>query len=274
MTTFDRGSDERTSAYLDGELSEIEQRDFLAELATSHALQRELDEVAAAREWVRSLPMVEPPIDLYEQLAIAVTRDRRHRSADRSRRRIRFGAAALVSVAAIWLLVLGLGWASAINDVSPELDALALRHGDRTQGSGGFVPVTSSEMAHMESPVNDPGATLVAAYHSNTAMQFVYDAGGGQVSVFRQSGHLAMGGMPADVESMEFGGMVAYATEMDHKKVVVVDAGDAVLTVVGDMDETERVMAMASSVSLVEQDSSLWARTRRGWDHLTDVVGI
>ncbi len=258
-------SDERLSAWLDDELAPAERVAFDHELAGSPPLRGDLDQFAAVRAMVRELPLVDPPTGFFDGLAR--TTPRRH---DRARRR-RMGAGVLAAVAA-WLLVLGFGAGVGALKIVPPLEALASRHATAYAASDGFSEMPMADAKSLGPMMSD--MPLVAAWHDQTVVQLVYADAAGPISVFRQAGSLDGTRMPDGVEAMKVSGMSAWSIEMHNLAVVVVDAGDAVYTVVGKSSVIDHVMTMAGAVPPVHRSSSLWDRTTRGCHRILDDVGL
>jgi anti-sigma factor RsiW len=80
-------ADDALSALLDGALNLAEEAEVRAHVAECEACAAELEAVRAARSWVRTLPLVDPPFGFFERLLA-------------TRRRRRFGAAAMVAATA------------------------------------------------------------------------------------------------------------------------------------------------------------------------------
>jgi len=114
------------SALLDGELDDAAAEAARAHLAGCQACETERAAIGQARSWLRGLPPVEPPTDLYERLlaaspadtppdAVAASSSPHHEAtvtsladARRHRHRWRAGVAAMSACAAVTLVVLGI----------------------------------------------------------------------------------------------------------------------------------------------------------------------
>lgn len=145
----DTWSDDLLSAYLDGELdaetrTEVEQR-----LAASPERRAELDDVRAARDAVRGLPMVDLSPDEWRSVLAAVAADQpvpegdpgwvaslRARLRDRPTRRAGLGAA--VAAAAVILAVI---FVPGPATVAPKVATFSTEHA--TRASVGSDPVSS-----------------------------------------------------------------------------------------------------------------------------------
>ena len=268
----DRLTDDRLSAWLDGELAPAERAELDDELARSAQLRADIEAISAVRGLVRSLPPVDPPFGFFERLGRTAPRARASRPSIRSRAARRRLVGSVVAVAAAWLLILGFGVGVGALRVVPPLDALADRHATAYAAGDGYTEMPMAD-AEVLGPARGDMA-LVAAWHDATVVQLVYADSGGTISVFRQRGSLDGDHLPAGGAAMAVGGMAAWSTEMHELKVVVVDAGDAVYTVVGAMANTDHVVSMAGAVPLVHRSSSFWSITRRGVDRVGDTVGF
>lgn len=268
----DRLTDDRLSAWLDGELAPAERAQLDDELARSAQLRAEIAAISAVRGLVRSLPAVDPPFGFFERLGRTVAQASTPTPSIRSQSARRRLVGSVVAVAAAWLLILGFGAGVGALRVVPPLDALADRHATAYAAGDGYT-----EMAMADAKVLGPAMgdmPLVAAWHDATVVQLVYADARGTISVFRQRGSLDGEHLPAGGAAMAVGGMAAWSTEMHDLKVVVVDGGDAVYTVVGGMANTDHVVSMAGAVPLVHRSGSFWAITRRGVERVGDTVGF
>ncbi len=267
----DRLTDDRLSAWLDGELAPAERAELDDELARSAHLRAEIEAISAMRGLVRSLPPVEPPFGFFERVLRTAPPASTRRPPTRSPARRRL-VGSVIAVAAAWLLILGFGAGVGALRVVPPLDALADRHATAYAAGDGYTEMAMADAKALGPAMGD--MPLVAAWHDATVVQLVYADAGGTISVFRQRGSLDGEQLPAGGAAMAVGGMAAWATEMHELKVVVVDAGDAVYTVVGGMANTDHVVSMAGAVPLVHRSGSFWAITRRGVERVGDTVGF
>jgi anti-sigma factor RsiW len=102
------------SALLDGELTPEDEGMVRAHLAACTECTAELEQVRVAREWVRALPMVDPPFGFYERLL-------------GTRRRRRWAAASVVAAAAASVAFVGMIPARE-DPVNPAVASLVRTH--------------------------------------------------------------------------------------------------------------------------------------------------
>ncbi|MDQ4132288.1 MAG: anti-sigma factor [Actinomycetota bacterium] len=114
---------DRLSGLLDGELPPDEEAEARHHLAACAACRAEMDEVGAARSWVRALPAVDPPFGFYERLLGTGSAQ----PGPAPRRRVGRGLAALAATAAVGLAVVTV--ASPQNEpVTPSVNQLVEAH--------------------------------------------------------------------------------------------------------------------------------------------------
>lgn len=125
----ERGGDHRAhlgdllSGLLDGELSPEAEAAAYQHVAACSRCTRELEDVRAARAWVRDLPAVEPPFGFYERMLRDARRARRPAWA--SPRRV--GVAALATSAAAAVALVGFATPQDA-PVSPTVDVFVEAH--------------------------------------------------------------------------------------------------------------------------------------------------
>lgn len=265
MTGVLEHPDDRLSALLDGELDFSEAASVRAHVAGCSECAAELDAVRRVRAAIRSLPAVEPPAGFFEALlaeaeAEAIGGERATgEPADggrtsvapvvslRDRRAAWANAAA--AVAAGLVLVVGFGGNQA-QAVAPHVTANVERHAATTSAAslGGSDPilgageVTPTSLPHtgVSRPYTAPhelaGYTLVDAYRAPQGLQLLYQKGGYGLSVFEQEGDLDYRRLPREGSRLDVGGRDAWRWEGGTVagRVLVVERGDLVLTLVGD----------------------------------------
>lgn len=118
----ERHEDDRLSAFLDDELEEEEALAVTRHLAGCDRCLAELDALRTLRHTLRALPPVEPPADLYGEVATKLGRVR-----GRSRRTVRLAAAALTSAAVLGAAAL-LDTEEEPGTVSPPVDVYVVDH--------------------------------------------------------------------------------------------------------------------------------------------------
>ena len=117
---------DRLSAYLDGELNPAEQTSIESHLADCASCRSERDAAGASRSLVRSLPVVEPPPDVFDLPAEVIE------FPGRWRRR-------LVAAAAAATLIVGVGFGvNADRAVPLQLDDVVDQHVARASIDRGF----------------------------------------------------------------------------------------------------------------------------------------
>lgn len=264
----------RVSALLDGELLPAEESVARAHLGSCDRCQVELAEVMAARSLVRGLGHVEPPRGFLDQLV----------SLPRHPSPLRFGAVALVGIAALWIILLVVAASVALPQVVPPVDDFVRQH---------EVAATDPQLLPTLEPVEvlDGGADVLAPPYvlpDELATSFrrvvAYDKGGGviqalyrseeaAVSLFQQEGSLDWDRLPDDGEVRTVAGTQAWVGTVDAvgdlpgvdtsggRAVVVVPDGDLVYTLVT-ADSAE--VALDLVPSLPDPASASWfERVRR-----------
>jgi anti-sigma factor RsiW len=204
MTEEDAHLGDATSALLDGELDEAAAARARAHLASCASCASELAREAAARDALRGLPAPAAPPG-YAAGIVA-----------RRRRLVRVGAsAATTSAVLLGLLVVAAAPApTPTTEIHPRVEAMTQLHLGQQVGT----PVMARSIA-APSPTAAPGA---GAEELRGA--------GGIVSVFEEAGDLDDSTIAAG-RPVRVGDRWAVVTER-RPAVVVVDAGDSVLTVV------------------------------------------
>jgi anti-sigma factor RsiW len=140
--------DDRVSAYLDGELDAAERQSVDGHLAASAEWRAELDEVAYARDTLRSLPTHEAPPGFWERVLAPELTEARDRRQRRSRvRRMTALASAGVAVAAVVIASLVI---PSPDRVTPQVPALSDSHAVRTSVSD--EPATKLATMSMVTP--------------------------------------------------------------------------------------------------------------------------
>ena len=134
---------EMLSAYLDDELTASERDAVEAHLAASPEWRAELDEVRAARDAVRNLPVRDAPDGFWDSLMVRVAGDDDEAVAPvvpLAPRRTRRRAAWLAAAAAIVVGVVAVIAVPHRNEVTPNVTAVVAQHG--AQGSDAGDPVS------------------------------------------------------------------------------------------------------------------------------------
>lgn len=251
------GPEDLLSAYLDGELTADERAELEQALAASPKLRGELHSLDRTRTLLRRLPEVEP------RRPISPPRTRAKPSAARVRRL----GVAVVGVAAIWLVILGVGIGLGSLPVVPDVDQLALQHaaasGPSESTDMGFRAMTIEQMADDPAILDDigPGMEREAIFQLDDVVQVRYSDGLHTISVFHQPGEVDWDAMPesGEMEMMDLGPV--WSTTMGDVDVLVAERGDLIVTVVADGDMDHEMSMMATKmVPEVDMDNGLWSR--------------
>lgn len=128
-------SDDRCSAYLDDELTPDERAAFEAELATSPQLRAELEEVRGVRTFVRGLPSLAAPSEIFD-----IDDDAPARGSGRGWR-VAVGVAA-ISIAAAAVVAVPDGSPA---PVQPQVASLTDTHGSQSSTVGDPIFQLASE---------------------------------------------------------------------------------------------------------------------------------
>ena len=255
------------NAYLDGELDADERAQVERDLAASVELRQELAELDATRTLLRGLPAVEPARPIQRPASMPTP----------SRRPRRLGTA-VAAVAAIWVVVLGVGVSLGSLPIVPEVEQLALQHAAAEEGdmTMGFEPMDMKKMMD-DDPAVVPdlghGMGLDSVYEAGDLVQAVYSDGDHAVSVFHERGEVDWDDMPdyGDVEMM--GDTPIWRSSMNGVTVLVVERGDLVVTVVADGDMEDDMATMAGTmVPKVDEDMSWWEQLKAAPGNVIDRI--
>jgi len=253
------------SAYLDDELAPRERAEIDAALLGSADLRRDLAELRATRQLLRNLGTVEPRRPL-------VPAERVRTGPPGGARKRRFGAA-VVAVAAVWLVVLSVGVGLGSLPVVPDVDQLALQHASAEGNVMDFQEMTLAQMDDDPAILDDLGHGMVreSIFQSDDLVQVRYSDGSHAISIFHLPGEVDWEDMPASgaVDMVDDAPM--WSTTMDSLDVLVVERGGLVVIVVadGDMDQ-EMTMTASAMVPDVDPDQSLWSRVKDAPGNLFD----
>ncbi len=257
---------EDLSAYLDDELDDGERAAVDAFLARSPEARAELDELAATRRLLRSLPAVTPrqPLVVAGDPLAAATRARR-------RARLRRLATATLAAAAAWLVVLSVGVRVGRLPVVPDIAQLRAQHASAAPLDG-FAPMSSAELDD-PAVLADIGHDMVLSglFQRDDLVHARYSDGVHAVSVFHEPGEVNWDAMGGDGQVTMMSEGPVWTGEIDGNDVVVTERGDLVVTIIAD-DAVGSDMAMAVSemVPRMEMRESLWSRLRQAPGNLLD----
>ena len=255
------------SALLDGELSAAEAAVVRAHVVSCADCSAELDAVREARAALRSLPAIEPPAGFFESLLADGLPEPASRAQPARVVPMRSAmASAAAAVAAGLLLVVGFGGHDA-SAVSPEVSGAVERHAATLSAvsaslggpnpivaPGEVTPTTAPRRSpdHLHRPFTAPkelaGYQLTQAFESPEGVQLLYEKDGYGLSVFEQRGAL-------NAEELAQGTRIKVGDDDGWRweggtadgRVIVVERGDLVFTVVGD-ESAAAVLAAAEDL--------------------------
>jgi hypothetical protein len=290
MTDLIEHPEDALSALLDGQLGGAEAEAVHAHLVACADCSAELEAVRATRTALRSLPAVEPPAGFFEGLLagglpgeVPDVATPSPVVALRSRRAALGNVAA--AVAAGLLLVVSLGGNQA-TAVAPEVASNVERHAASISAAslGGPNPilgareVTPTTMPHtgISRPYTAPkelaGYRLVDAYRASEGVQLLYEKGPYGLSVFEQEGDLDAGELPDNGTWLDVNGHRAWRWDAPTAsgRVLVVERGDLVLTLVG--DESGSAVRAAAEALPGKPQIALETRLRRACGDALDML--
>jgi anti-sigma factor RsiW len=272
MPTDDRSA--QLSAFLDGELSSVEEADVRAWLADSADARDELAGLRQARQWLRELPPVDPPFGFYERM----------RPADRRRH---FGAGGLVGAAAAVLVAMFVlvGVTPPAEAMVPPVDEYVARHEMVTAGGSGVATVGTNDYAPVEagSVSTDAAAVVPDALGGQLSRSGVwraddgvhhamYGSGTRAASVYSEPGVVSWSGLPDSGQRTEMAGEPAWWMRSGAAEVIVVQRGTTVVTLVATIDH-DAAVALASTLPAAPEPS-LVERARRAAEDCNRRFGL
>ncbi|MGY9071496.1 MAG: anti-sigma factor family protein [Acidimicrobiales bacterium] len=257
--------DERLSAYLDGELSADEASEIRLLLESSALARAEFEAVTEAREFVRGLPLLEPPPDVVRMLRRGSPLAPVRSSGKPARTRLSAIAISAVATAAFWGVVVGTtGFSASVSSV----DTVVAAHSSVIPTDA--VAVDSAEMDNMPMPSEPPGMTLVHVERLGRATHAMYSDGAQQVSVFAEPGRVDWSAMSVG-DRVEIGGDPGWHGSIEGYDVVVVQRGRNVFTIVA--ETSDEMMDMGESMT-VDEKTSIGDRVRDAADNLVQTFGL
>lgn len=270
----------RLSALLDGELGVTEEVVARRHLEACDHCQEEFVEVTAARRLVRGLGDVEPPEGYLDRVL---------RRVQGGGHPLRLGVVGLVSVAAIWIVILLIGVGVLLPEVAPPVDEFVAQHETAAVDPDRLPEIEPVEVLDPETASSLDAPYVVPETFAGDYEQVVaYDKGAGvvqvlyrdadrQVSLFQQEGSLDWDALPDTGDEVEVDGRRAWVGAVqgagdEVDQVVVVQHGPVVYTLVGSEDA-------ADSARLVEQlpeprGYSVPERARKNLSELMRRVGL
>ena len=225
--------DDLLSAYVDGQLSSVEQAVVDAHVASCPQCRAELDATRAAKNWVAELPPVEPPFGFYERMLLDGAGPRRRRA----RWPVRLGAVALAATAAIWFGVIGLGRIEGSRPGMPALNSFVDLH-LKTPAPATPKPATpeAEQQAQTLGLPNDlsGGFQLVRVEDEGGDERWaLYSNGDTVISVFVAAGQLDPRALPSGSVLTRTGDAMAWLVPSEAGEMAVTQRGDSVVVVVG-----------------------------------------
>lgn len=269
----------RLSALLDSELAAADELRAREHLEGCAFCEEEFAEVMSARAFVRGLGDVEPPQGYVDRVLTRIHR----------RNQVRFGLASLVSIAAIWIVVLLVGAGLALPQIEPDVDAAGSRHAlalaspERIDDASGVRAIDDAAVAGVDAPYELPDElassyTRVGAWEQDGhGVQGLYRSGGDRVSVFEQEGGLEWGSLPDGGRLEDIDGERAWIGTVKSaggpdRHVLVMTEYPVVFTVVS-TDSAEAVLAVARD--LPDPQAYSWSdRVQNNVDRWFDDVGL
>ncbi len=264
-------SDDRISAFLDGELSATEADAFGAEAEANPGLAAELESFAAIRGLLRSGGQVAPRAGAIERIVAEVsgTNSELAPVVDIStRRRVPTFAAVAASFAIIASIVGGLGGSTTL----PALGDLVARHSAAAAAES--MPPSDDDVMHeaiAQGPGVPGGFEIAHASREGSVTHLVF-AGpeGSMVSVFRQEGDTDVGMVGDEMgkgEVSDMGGHPMWTGSIGDNHVAVLEGDGYLWTVVGDADHDTMAVMMTD---LPTRSSGLSERLRDAAEVVVD----
>lgn len=288
---------ELLNAYLDDELSDDERSVVDAALADSASLRTELAELTQLTRLLGGLPEVSPRsgfeptaaadadhVDIVGQGDVDDEGDAEDEAVERDevaplisldaerRSRVRRLGTAVAAVAAVWLLVLSIGFQVGKLPVVPDVDQFAAQHASAEAPMDGFEPMDPDDMLDpMILPDIGGDMERQAVLRRGEVTQVRYSDGVHALSVFHQPGDVDWDGMP-DMGSVSMvDDTMVWQGELGGSDVLVAQRGDVVVTIVADDDMgAEMAMATAKMMPEVEVEQSFWGRVGDAPGNLLD----
>ncbi len=280
---------EALSALLDGELDAAEVEAVHAHLVACADCSAELESVRRVRAAVRSLAAVDPPAGFFEALLAGGLPEHADLAQPARVLPLRSRRAALGNVAAAVaagiVLVVGFGGNQA-TAVAPEVATNVERHAASISAAslGGPNPimgpseVTPTTLPHtgISRPYTAPrqlaGYTLVDVYRAPKGVQLLYERGSYGLSVFEQEGDLDAAELPDNGSWLDVDGHRAWKWDapLADGRVLVVERGDLVFTLVG--DESGDAVRAAAEALPGRPKVALETRLRRACGEALDML--
>ncbi len=264
-------TDDRISAFLDGELSESEAGAFRVEAEADPVLAGEIESFAAIRELLRAGSQVAPRAGAIERIVAGVSATDAKLAPVvelSTRRRVPAFAAVAASFAIIAGVVGGLGGSTTL----PALGDLVALHSAAAAAES--MPPSDEEVMHeavTQGPEMPVGFEIAHASREGSVTHIVF-AGpeGSMVSVFQQVGDTdveMVGDEMGKGEVSDMGGQPMWSGSIGDTHVAVLDGDGYLWTVVGEADHDTMAVMMTD---LPTRNSGLSERLRDAADAVVD----
>lgn len=249
---LDRAVAELLSAYVDGAVTPEERAEAEDWIARSDAARAEHAALVEAKQFVQGLPPVDPPFGFYERMLRQGTPTPALRGGLRSTLSI---GAAVASMAAAWLLVGGTLTGAAAEQ--PPLEAATIAQLSAPDGvqtlRGTGMPGELGAFA-LDGTYGAPGDGVLATY---------VDDQGSTVAVLRTEGAVDWDSLPEGVRGRGDGvGTWLDLTTTGDLERAVIQRGDTIFTLVGEIDGDELVRLGSSLQEAPNRGRSLVDRAR------------
>jgi hypothetical protein len=265
--------DEELSAYLDGELDEAGYQHAYHHLSTCAHCQAQLDEINRVRTVIRTAPPVDPPFGFVERFV-------------RDRRRRRWAPAAVVGLAAAWVLMIAIAGGSIgveppVRDIAVAQSELGSDGEDVESFRADDIEFAAAERDEIPNAFRGPeevgGGDYAAGFQAlnRDGWLMLYDVDDEPVVVYEQLGEYEPGALPSGGDRFEIEGDRAWRGAVDGRNAVVVQRGGMTYTIVGESD-VEDLVAMAEELPEREAASppSLGERLQEAADDFVSAFAL
>ena len=255
-------ADSLLSAFLDDELTADERTYVESALLTDADLRAELDSIAATRNLVRDLPLLEVP----DELAARLLRSSPLGPLAPRTRRSRTRAVALSALASIafWAVF---ATSSGTTAIAPDLASVVGAH---LTASGGSVHAGADPSVVFTAPGALDSYELVYVSRRGQVAHLMYTDGTSEISVFEQPGRIDWNRVPASGSRREVAGSNAWTGRVDGQVVMLIERRDMVYILVSSTDaELEGASAMMPGT-----DKSLLDRLRSASRRTIELFGL
>lgn len=266
--------DDRLSAYLDGELDDVERAAVDEHVATCPACRAELDGERAVRSLLRALPPVDPPPGFYERL-LAVGFD--VGPSARSHRR-RFGWANVAATAAAWVAFMGIAGSGTVTPspvaAADVIGTTAAQAMSLAAPPAPMPPQAAEAAARYSVPNTLAGAyRLVGFEQAGDAHQALFSDGDTLLRVQLVPGRLDWRRLPTP-RPVTVNGAPAWQVRTDDADVLLVQLDGAVMVVAGPPEAPDPGTVAGELTPRLPEDRSVRARLTGAARSLLDTFGL